>query len=176
MPLVLPWERRRLLKYRDDLVFKPYLTYRVNPKLYAVLLYRWIIKGKCPFLRENRICGIHREKPLSCKIFPLLIGLDDNTLRVSMACKVISRNPEEYQGDPFKVFPNEYPYALKTFMILKIIDEIAQTNNWRREIIVNPIEGTYIDIDELIEVKDLLKEIENRIKTLLNEGIRENEY
>ena len=159
MPLVFPWEKRRLSRLRKDLVFKPYMVYRVKRKRYAVLLYRWIINGKCPFLSSDGKCMIHEDKPLSCKIFPLVIGLDDNTLRVSMACKVISENPDNYRGDPSTVFPLEYPYALKTFMILKLVDRIASINNWKREIVEGDVKGELIDIDELVDIEELLNNI-----------------
>ncbi len=79
-------------------------------------LYRWIIKGRCPFNDpETGLCKIHDVKPLSCKMFPLNVAVrgDKVNVEVSRACpwvrehwdEVVSRSPEE-------VFPREWE-ALK---------------------------------------------------------------
>ncbi|NPA85540.1 MAG: YkgJ family cysteine cluster protein [Crenarchaeota archaeon] len=79
-------------------------------------LYRWRIKGRCPFNDPRTgLCKIHEEKPLSCKMFPLNLVVKGREVRVevSRACpwvrehwdEVLSRPPEE-------VFPKEWE-ALK---------------------------------------------------------------
>lgn len=159
-PLVFPWEKRTLLelgkRYDRKLVFKPYLGYEIDNNKYAVVFYRWIINGKCPFLSEKGICTIHGKKPYSCKMFPLIIGIDDNTLRVSGACPWITRYLEKIRNsDPSKVFRNEYKIAVKVFVIIKIIEEFAKSNGWKRIIFTSKeLERKniiFVDIDNIID-------------------------
>jgi len=163
MPVVFPWERRRLLSFRDDLVFKPYMVFEVRSGVYAVALYRWVLRGVCPFLASDGKCSIHERKPLSCKIFPLLVGIEDGTLRVSLACKLVSSNLEKFSGDPSKLFPEEYPQALKAYILVKVLEEYASLNGWRKIYVAGELAGTLVDIDELIEVDDILGEIERKL-------------
>nr|WP_245521910.1 YkgJ family cysteine cluster protein [Staphylothermus hellenicus] len=158
-PLVFPWERRILLEIGErqgkKLVFKPYMGYKINNNRYTVVFYRWIINGKCPFLSEKGLCIIHDKKPYSCKMFPLIIGIDDNTLRVSGACPWITRHIEKIRNsDPSKIFRNEYKIAVKVFMIIKIIEEITRSNRWKRIIFTDKLLGQkdiiLIDIDNII--------------------------
>ncbi len=167
MPLVFPWEARRISKlcFNNECVFKPFLVYQYG-NLNIIVLYRWIIKNKCIFLTNDNKCKIHGEKPLACKIYPLIINLDDNTLRVSYVCKFISSNKHLLDNtDPALFFKNEYFNALKTFIFLKIIDEYACNNKWRKIIInntsINKLE--YIDIDQYIDVYDLMNSIEKSL-------------
>lgn len=147
MPLVFPWEKRRLEKYRKDLVFKPYVVYVINDHTYAVVLYKWIINGVCPFLRSDGRCSIHNEKPLSCKMYPLLVGWDDKTLRVSGACPWITENLEYIKkSNPAQVFPEEFKAAVEVLSILESIEATGRKLGWKRKI----YEGenvSLIDID-----------------------------
>ncbi|MET1160308.1 MAG: YkgJ family cysteine cluster protein [Thermoprotei archaeon] len=170
-PLVFSWEKRKLEEIDNQLIFKPWLSYRIGRNSYAVVLYRWIIYGNCPFLDTNNgKCEIHDIKPLSCKIFPLLIGIDDNTLRVSRACIFVEKYSSKIFGsDPARVFPNEYPEAIKSYTILKIIDEIARLNNWVR-VVGDSVSGELVDIDEVLDVDQLVE----RVNNLLAESTEKN--
>ncbi len=163
-PIVFPWEMKKLLEKRNDLLFKPYIVYRVRGNNYTVLLYRWIIKGKCPFLGDNGLCIINEDKPNACKMFPLIIGIDDNTLRVSNACPYVEELIKEYEAiNPAIVFPNEYPVALETYMLIKLVDEIASINDWEKIIIKNEemigSDWNYIELEELIELDEIRSSI-----------------
>lgn len=163
-PLVFPWEVRKILGFNKDQLFKPYLLYRTSD-LYITVLYKWIMNGKCIFLNSDNSCRIHFEKPLSCKMYPLLIGLSDNTLRVSSSCRFIIENQIIVQSiDPSIVFVNEYLNALKTYIFLKIIDEYALSNNWERLVASNNIDrDKCIDIDQFVETNSLMNSIEETL-------------
>lgn len=139
MPLVFPWEKRLLEEKAGErgfkLEFKPYIVYMVNDYIGVVALYRWIINGRCPFLDGRGLCSIHRDKPLTCKMYPLIIGWGDNTLRVSGECPWIRDNLEYVKrGDPSKIFPEEIKYAVQTLTTLKQMDEIAKREGWVKRI------------------------------------------
>jgi Fe-S-cluster containining protein len=170
-PLVFPWEKRlleRIGKERGfNLLFKPYLAYRDNNN-YIIVLYRWIIRGRCPFLSSNGLCSIHEDKPLSCKMYPLIIGLDDNTLRVSGLCEWVRKHIDVLKNiDPSKIFPNEYKYALKTFILLKIVDELAHRNKWKRIIFNNNISYNYhIDTIKFVDIDMVLPGLKDIVGTI----------
>ncbi len=155
--MVFPWEKRKLEKLRSlinkDLVFKPYIIYSVGDKN-IVVLYKWIINGLCPFLKNNK-CSIHKHKPLACQMYPLLVGWGDNTLRVSLECPWIKNNINKVKRlDPAKVFEKEYNVSVKVFLILKIIEEYARRNEWVKRII-----GKEEVVDNYIEITDVLENI-----------------
>ncbi len=152
MPLVFPWERRLLIEKAGErevkLEFKPYIAYRVRDGLYAVAMYKWIINGKCPFLNDENLCSIHDVKPLACKMYPLIIGWDDKTLRVSGACPWIRDHLEELRGiDPSKVFPEEFRAVVEALAVLDRIEKLAAENGWERLVGGGFEEGELIDID-----------------------------
>ncbi len=136
-----------------SLEFKPYAGYVSGSKAY-VLLYKWIIKGKCPFLNGHK-CLIHEDKPIACKMYPLIIGWGDNTLRVSSSCPWVRENIEFIRThDPHMVFPEELPYALKAFAILSSTDTIAKKKAWKKKVGCEVADyEVLIDIDEAIEIK-----------------------
>lgn len=156
-PLVFPWEKRSLENIASQkgikLDFKPWILYETDENKHVVVLYKWIIKGVCPFLTDENKCSIHEEKPLSCKMFPLLIGWGDNTLRVSMACPWVTKNKNVIRRDePNKIFPEEFKAAIKVFLTLKEVENIAKNKRWKRT--VNPVLGSnegVMDIDEILK-------------------------
>jgi len=161
--MVFSWERKHLLKYDNTLVFKPFYGYSDGVRK-IIFIYHWVINGRCPFLNDMGLCTIHEFKPLSCRMFPLILGLSDNTLRVSLACKIIAENPEEYKGDPSVVFPNEFTHAVKTYIIIKIIEEMADNLGWSRILMDGSgFNGELIDIDDIIDIDDLLKQIDDNL-------------
>ncbi len=153
-PLVFPWEKRILEEKASEkrlkLVFKPYVVYMTSSDTGVVVLYKWIINGKCPFLDEKGLCSIHRDKPLACKMYPLIIGWDDNTLRVSSECPWIRDNLEYImRNDPSKIFPEEFKHAVQVLAILKQVEEYARRRNWERRINPDSMGIHLIDIDEI---------------------------
>lgn len=57
--------------------------------------YRLLVDGFCPFYDiPNRACKIQKEKPLSCKMFPLLINLASLEVSTSLICPWIYENME----------------------------------------------------------------------------------
>lgn len=56
-------------------------------------LYRLSVTGFCPFYDiRRRACRIHREKPLSCRMFPLLVNLSSLEVSTSLLCPWIYEN------------------------------------------------------------------------------------
>lgn len=166
LPVVFPWEARRIRKYSGKQLFKPYLTYSFGD-LHIVVLYKWVINGKCFFLNTDNSCRIHSEKPLACKIYPLLINLSDNTLRVSTSCRFVNSIFNELDElNPSSVFVEEYYNALLVFVLLKIIDEYALINEWRREILTSETDLQklkYIDVDQVIDIDSLINNIKGSL-------------
>jgi len=85
--------------------------------------YLWIIDGFCPFydLRRRR-CTIHELKPISCKMFPLLINIKTGEVSVSSACDWVAGHIDELMniGDNISnVFQNEFRVALNLFRRIK---------------------------------------------------------
>jgi len=55
--------------------------------------YKLVIYGFCPFYDiQGRRCRIHEVKPLSCRIYPLLINLKTRDIHVSLACDWVIEN------------------------------------------------------------------------------------
>ena len=126
-PIVFPHERRLLEeKAREldldlsELVFEPYEVYRVDREdLYIIVAYRWVIRGYCPFYdREHRRCMIHKVKPLSCKMFPLILNITCNAVHVSEACTWV-RNNLNYvlSSNPTDVFRDEIKALLEAYIL-----------------------------------------------------------
>ncbi len=74
-------------------------------------LYRWIIRGRCPFNDpETGLCKIHEDKPLSCKMFPLNLRIkgSEASIELSFGCSWVKAHPQAVRLDPKKVFPREW--------------------------------------------------------------------
>ncbi len=71
--------------------------------------YLWAIEGFCPFYDfASSSCTIHEKKPLSCRMFPLLLNIAMGTLNVSMMCDWVYINREKvFKGDVRETFPDE---------------------------------------------------------------------
>ncbi|MBE9390603.1 YkgJ family cysteine cluster protein [Fervidicoccus fontis] len=153
-PLVFPWEKRRLERLNKSSMFEPYIIYKINNEEIGVLMYRWKIEGRCLFLNREGRCTIHNSKPLSCKMFPLIIGLDDFTLRVSADCEVVKNHINDLEtSDPKSSFPAEYPHAMKVFELIIKYDREAKKKGWNREIFKKEYSAhRIIDIDNLIKI------------------------
>ena len=126
-PIVLPDEKRLLLREAirfnikpESLTFKPYEVYNVrdtNVEAYIVLSYRWIIRGYCPFYNmEERKCLIHKVKPLSCSMFPLILNVTFNLVHVSDRCRWVRENLDLIlRSNPKDVFPYEIKCLIEAF-------------------------------------------------------------
>ncbi len=126
-PLIFPWEKRllemRALNYRvGEVKFVPRLVYELPDRERVVVLYEWLINGRCPFSKDSA-CLIHGEHPLVCKMYPLIIGIWDRTLRVSMRCAWVGENKWILNSsiDLQKVFHKELDSALLAFIIIESI-------------------------------------------------------
>lgn len=87
-------------------------------------------------------------------MFPLIVNLNDDTLRVSEACPHVVK--EEALMNPKIYFRDEYPIAIRNYVMLKIIDSFAKTNKWVLTLNPNLSSGDKaIDLDEYIDTSDL---------------------
>jgi Fe-S-cluster containining protein len=83
--------------------------------------YRWIIKGYCPFYDpKSHSCRIHVEKPLACRMFPLLLDIVNLGVVASSKCTWVGRcigriKSISSEGELAKIFPVEYE-ALKELL------------------------------------------------------------
>ncbi|MEM0370352.1 MAG: YkgJ family cysteine cluster protein [Pyrobaculum sp.] len=112
MPIVLEEEveilRREAAERGFDLYFEYVGTHR------GVKLFRWIIRGWCPFYKNK--CTIHEKKPLSCKIYPLVLNLKTGDIYLSERCLWVKLN------GPRRIdyFPIEKENLKKLLVKLKI--------------------------------------------------------
>ena len=159
MPTVFPYERRFLEELAEregvSVEFKPLLVFRDGEGRCVVALYRWIIRGYCPFLdRDSARCRIHNVKPLSCRMYPLVIEIPTGKLMVSFKCKWVaergrrfaerlSRRPELIA----EVFPEEFRAAVEAYTEITAVLEYARSRGLRE---VKPE-----DLEECREVYDI---------------------
>lgn len=133
MPIVFYWEKERLSEYGSSigvkLRFKDFLTVDDGKEKFTYL-YRWVIDGKCPFLRDN-LCIIHKDKPLSCKIYPLIVEVPESRIHVSARCKWVESNMENIDPQDVPQIFDEFKIAVSMLaMVLKFMD-IAKQNGWK---------------------------------------------
>ncbi len=136
-PRVFPWERRFLEERACELglakpVFEPEIVFLDRgASVYVVLLYRWVIRGRCLFNRDGR-CIIHGEHPLACRMYPLIINYSDRTLRVSLQCRWVKENRDHVLSgiDPSKVFSSELKPAVEAFTYISLMMETAYDSGW----------------------------------------------
>jgi Fe-S-cluster containining protein len=87
-------------------------------------LYKWVIRGYCPFYDSStRSCRIHGEKPLACRMFPLLLDISENKLMVSSLCSWVKRCLERVKStsnleSAALVFPGECEALLELLTVL----------------------------------------------------------
>jgi len=108
MPILLPHE----------VYYYKILARHLNVKLDFTRLesgvYRWIIKGYCVFYDQStRSCRIHSEKPLACRIFPLILDLSEFKLMVSLHCNWVKKCFKNIKNissknDLVLLFPSEF--------------------------------------------------------------------
>ncbi len=139
-PIVFSWEARRLQELLEELgvdnvEFKPHEVYMDGDGRCVVLLYRWVIRGFCPFYDlRTRSCRIHPEKPGSCRIYPLLVAVPSGEVRVSGACEWVERNMWIVKrGDLLEsVFPDEVAAARRILADYLAAVEMLEAEGFRR--------------------------------------------
>lgn len=160
-PVIYPWEKRVLEKLAlthasgEKLLFKPYLSYVDDGKA-IVVLYKWVINGYCPFYdKEGRACRIYEDRPFSCRMYPLILGLKDNTLRLATTCRWVRENIRDLGQpiNPGKVFPREYSVAVKNFVKLKYITQILGSMGLKEVVGEDVEKHTILDVDEFITIE-----------------------
>lgn len=104
----IPVLQREAEKIGVKLNFVPYGEYN------GVKLYRWVIEGWCPFYRGK--CTIHEKKPLSCRIYPLVLNLKTGEIYLSDRCLWVKINGPK----PLDHFPSEKAALKKLVVKLKI--------------------------------------------------------
>ena len=139
-PVVFPWERRLLEELAEErgvgLRFEPLEVYADGRGRCAVALYRWAIRGFCPFYRLATLsCSIHDVKPLACRMYPLLVNVETGEIVVSTKCDWVERNMEglkRLRGDVqtlLKVFPAEGRAAVEAYVayreLVKALKELG---------------------------------------------------
>jgi len=120
MPIVFDFERKILLDYARS--FKVDIVFKKLGVLGKRKIYRMIIRGFCPFYSiENRACKIHKIKPLSCKIYPLLLDIKGKKLMISMLCEWVRRNKitELPIDEVLDMFKEEVNYLLKIVELIQ---------------------------------------------------------
>ena len=137
-PTVYPWEKRRLEelaeRYGVEVVFEPAMIYSGTDDVCYVALYRWIINGYCPFFdNETRRCKIHSEKPLACRMYPLIVEMPSGRLMVSGKCDWVreqgARLVKMLEARPHlipRVFPGEYNAAQEAFQHFIELTRLAE--------------------------------------------------
>lgn len=137
-PLVFYWEKERLeelaLKRGSSLSFKEYLAVIESNGDRFTYIYKWIIDGKCVFLEGNR-CTIHEEKPISCKMFPIIIEVPGNRMYLSLRCNWVRENAEQIDPSNFPQIFDEFKIAVKVMGMITEFLKIASENAWKVEII-----------------------------------------
>lgn len=74
----------------------------------GVKVYRWLIKGYCPFYdKEGKSCTIHEVKPLACKMYPLFYNPNTGEVLISKECKWVNEISSSEEKLGLENFPNE---------------------------------------------------------------------
>ncbi len=92
---------------------------RLQFKYLGGIFYLWIINGFCPFYDiANNSCKIHKQKPISCKMFPLLLNIRTGEVHISYLCDWVQANLRKENIDPqevVKAFKSELEVAIKLY-------------------------------------------------------------
>lgn len=163
MPVVFPWEKRELEKIAAEigvkLHFKPLQAFIDGNGVCAITLYRWEIRGFCPFFdKASKRCSIHDDKPLACRMYPLLVEMPSGNLMASGKCdwikqqgprfiRQLSTKPETIP----EVFPAEFEAAKKAFIEFTTINSFIERHGLQ-PINVNKLNNCngIFDIDDYI--------------------------
>ncbi|MEM4732509.1 MAG: YkgJ family cysteine cluster protein [Desulfurococcaceae archaeon] len=140
-PMILPYEVAVLKLLAKKLNVPERLVFEKTESGF----YRWVITGYCPFYEPNeRLCRIHFDKPLACRMYPFLVNLSTMELSLSKLCKWVNRNPgltiraENLENLEY-IFPNEMKavyellevlsYASSTGLVVVGVDVNSELKN-----------------------------------------------
>ena len=130
--MVFYWERDELNRIAEamgkKLRFEEFLSIFDGSEKF-VYIYRWLIEDACPFLEANR-CMIHENKPLSCKIFPLIIRIPDLAVIVSSRCRWVRMNSERIKPENIPTIFDEFFLAVKVLAMVDRFLSVARMNGW----------------------------------------------
>ncbi len=171
-PTLFPWEKRRIeetLKKgaMTSHKFEPILIYGSEDGVCVVVLYRWLIKGFCPFfnLRE-KVCTIHDDKPLACRMYPLLLDITGHKLSISLSCdwirakKDVIRTSFNNINKIKEVFPTEFQAALEVLSYIENVKRFIKGAGLIQKSSMAGCRRVY-DIDEYMERFDGIWKEEN---------------
>ncbi len=138
MPVLLPHE---VYYYK---ILAEHLCVRLEFMQLESGLYKWVIKGYCPFYDySTRSCRIHSEKPLACRMFPLLLDISENKLMVSSQCNWVKKCSQviiniSSEEDIVKLFSSEYEALRELIKILysskSVIAVIVRSNSLKKQL------------------------------------------
>lgn len=155
-PVLFPWEKRVI----EDLLeggetntsFEPLEVWRDSKGVCIVTLYRWVIKGFCPFYDiVMRRCKIHEMKPLACQMFPLLVEVPSGKVMLSSKCLWTKKNQKllkELKKPEViaHVFPSEFAAAVT---VLQQYSSILEAVREEKLVRVNDFSSCklFVDVD-----------------------------
>ena len=90
--------------------------------------YRLVARGFCPFYDvAGRACRIHGEKPLSCRMFPLILDVASLAVASSLMCPWVYANVRalgELEGDDLvRVFPEEFKALEEVVVWVRLVSK-----------------------------------------------------
>ena len=128
-------------------------------------LYRWVIRGYCSFYdHSTKSCRIHSEKPIACRMFPLLLDVSGNKLMVSSQCSWVKKCSQgivsiSSSEDVASLFPSEYEALCELLTILYGVESVVavaiKSNNIEVTLSVLGEKCSVIKVLESNIVKDL---------------------
>jgi len=120
MPIVFDFEREKLLDKAKEL--NCHLEFKEVGRLGGHVVYRMIVRGFCPFFSlSDRSCRIHEVKPLSCKMYPLLLDVRDMKVMLSLLCEWVRRYKinQLSVGEVLDMFKEEIAYLLQVVKLIQ---------------------------------------------------------
>ncbi len=162
MPTVFPWEKRLLEEIGEErgiaLSFEPLQVFRDSEGRCVVTLYRWIIDGYCPFYDNGaKRCSIHGQKPLACRVYPLLVEMPSGRLMLSGKCDWVKRQGRrlvallEARPDLIpRVFPSEFEAARDILVEFSSMLRFIEEKGLRRVKGLEECSSGVYDVDDYI--------------------------
>ena len=134
MPLVFYWEKETLERLAMRVIGKPlkfrkYLVVDEGSNVF-VYIYRWIIDGRCPFLSGN-LCMIHNDKPISCKIFPLVVDVLGSRIYLTGRCNWVMNHRSDIVPERIPSIFEEFEMAVKVLAMVREFINFAKSKGWR---------------------------------------------
>ncbi len=132
-PLIFYWEvetlRNKARSVGASIDIEPYLSVEDAEGIFTYI-YRWKIQGRCPFLLNGK-CIIHEDKPLSCRIFPLIADIESSRIYVSGRCRWVREHKELISPSSIPEVFDEFELAVKIIGMVSKFIEISKNNGWR---------------------------------------------